>query len=164
MKAGPPSRASLAWVIYPAILAICLLCVPAEFAQTDRSSQPPSSGQSSAANQDQSSGADKKEQNPTDSATAKLRIVVTAGEDKPIGNASVYVRFNTPGGFLRHEKQVEMNFKTNQDGSVKVPDIPHGKILIQVIAKGWHTYGKWYDVEKDEETIAIKLKPPPHWY
>ncbi len=164
MKARPLSRASLARIIYPTILAMCVLCVPAGFAQTDRSSQPPSSDQSSATNQDQSNAADQKEQNPSESATTKLRIIVTAGEDKPVGNASVYVRFNTPGGFLRHEKQVEMNFKTNQDGSVKVPDIPQGKVLIQVIAKGWHTYGKWYDVEKDEETIAIKLAAPPHWY
>jgi len=164
MKAKPRTRAGFGWIIYPALLTIRLLCVPQELAQTDNSSQPPASDQSSATKQDQSSAADKKEQTPSESATARLRIIVTTGEDKPIGNASVYVRFNTPGGFLRHEKQVEMNFKTNQDGSVKVPDIPQGKILIQVIAKGWHTYGKWYDVQKEEETIAIKLAAPPHWY
>jgi hypothetical protein len=164
MKVRPPSRANLARIVYSAILATCFLCVPVALAQTDNSGQPPTSDQSSAAKQDQPNAADKKEQNPSEAATTKLRIIVTAGEDKPIGNASVYVRFYTSGGFLRHEKQVEMNFKTNQDGSVKLPEIPQGKILIQVIAKGWHTYGKWYDVEKDEETIAIKLAPPPHWY
>jgi hypothetical protein len=47
---------------------------------------------------------------------------------------------------------------------VKVPEIPQGRILIQVIAKGWHTYGKWYDVDTDEQTIQVKLDPPPHWY
>lgn len=161
MKAQPSNRASLAWIV---LLAICLLCVPVELAQTGNSDQPQNSDQSSAAKQDQSNSGDKTEQKSSESATTKLRIIVTAGEDKPIGNASVYVRFNTPGGFLRHEKQVEMNFKTNQDGSVKVPEVPQGKVLIQVIAKGWHTYGKWYDVEKDEETIPIKLEPPPHWY
>jgi len=57
-----------------------------------------------------------------------------------------------------------MNFKTNLDGSVKVPEIPRGKILIQVIAKGWHTYGKWYEVETESETIQIKLEPPRRWY
>lgn len=151
-------------LIHPALLAICLLCAPRGFAQTDRPSQPSSSDQSSGAKQGQPGNADKEEQKSSESATTKLKIIVTTREDKPIGNASVYVRFNTSGGFLRHEKQVEMNFKTNQDGSVKVPEIPQGKILIQVIAKGWHTYGKWYDVEKDEETIVIKLEPPPHWY
>jgi hypothetical protein len=164
MRPQSRSRASLERIIYPAILAICLLCVPAGFAQTDNSGQPPASDQSSAANQDRSDAANKDEQKSAEPSMTKIRIIVTTGEDKPIGNASVYVRFNTSGGFLRHEKQIEMNFKTNQDGSVKVPEIPQGKILIQVIAKGWHTYGKWYDVEKDKETITIKLAPPPHWY
>lgn len=165
MKAQLTSCRRLARLIHPALWAVCLLCVPATFAQTDPSNQPSSSDESSSAKQHQSGGTDKNdEQNSSESATTKLKIIVTTREDRPIGNASVYVRFNTSGGFLRHEKQVEMNFKTNQDGSVKVPEIPQGKVLVQVIAKGWHTYGKWYDVEKDEETIAIKLAPPPHWY
>lgn len=163
MRAEPQS-ASLAWTICPVILAISLLCVPAAFAQTGNSGQPPASDHSSSSNQDQSGAANQNEQKPSESSVTKLKVIVTAGEDKPVANASVYVRFDTPGGFLRHEKQQEMNFKTNQDGSVKVPGVPRGKILIQVIAKGWHTYGKWYDVEKDEETIVIKLAPPPHWY
>jgi hypothetical protein len=33
-----------------------------------------------------------------------------------------------------------------------------------VIAKGLHTFGKWYDIEKDQDTIAIKLEAAPHWY
>ena len=89
--------------------------------------------------------------------------MVTAN-DKPVGNASVYVKYNEPGGLFHREKLAEMNFKTNEDGSVKVPEVPRGKILIQVIAKGWHTYGKWYDIETDGETIQIKLEEPYHWY
>jgi hypothetical protein len=81
-----------------------------------------------------------------------------------VGNASVYVRFNQTVGLLHKDKLVEMNFKTNEDGSVKVPEIPQGKVLIQVVAKGWHTYGKWYDIEKPEDTVQIKLDPPPRWY
>ncbi len=77
----------------------------------------------------------------------------------------MYVRFNTPGGLFHRDKLAELDFKTNEDGTVKVPEIPRGKILIQVIAKGWHTYGKWYDVETDQETIQIKLEPPnTRWY
>jgi hypothetical protein len=164
MEAQLTSCGRFARLIHPALLAICLLCVPAAFAQTDRSSQPSSSDESSGAKQGQSADADKNEQKPSESATTKLKVVVTTPEDKPVGNASVYVRFNTSGGFLRHDKEVEMNFKTNQDGSVKIPEIPQGKVLIQVIATGWHTYGKWYDLEKEEETISIKLTRPPHWY
>jgi hypothetical protein len=62
------------------------------------------------------------------------------------------------------DKLAELNFKTNQDGSAKVPEIPQGRIEIQVVAKGWHTFGQWYDVDTAEQTIQIKLAPPPHWY
>jgi hypothetical protein len=117
--------------------------------------------------QSQSSSADRpsqKDDQPSDDSTTRLRIVVTNTQDKPVGNASVYVRFNQPGGFLRKDKLAELSFKTNEDGSVKTPALPRGKILIQVIAKGLHTFGKWYDIETDQDTIAIKLEAAPHWY
>ena len=90
--------------------------------------------------------------------------MVRNSDDKPVANASVYVRFNEPGGFLHKDKLAELAFKTNDDGTVKVPNVPLGKVLIQVVAKGLHTYGKWYDIGQNPDTIAIKLEPPPHWY
>jgi hypothetical protein len=105
-----------------------------------------------------------KDKKSSDPATIKLRIEVTGADGKPVGNASVYVRYNEPGGLFHHDKLAELNFKTNQDGSVKVTDVPQGKILIQVVAKGWHTFGKWYEFNTDAETVQIKLDPPPHWY
>jgi hypothetical protein len=117
--------------------------------------------------QSQPGAADKpsqKDDQTSDGTTTRLRIVVTNTQDKPVGNASVYVRFNQAGGFLHKDKLAELSFKTNEDGTVKVPAVPRGKILIQVIAKGWHTFGKWYDIDKEQDTIAIKLEAPPHWY
>lgn len=105
-----------------------------------------------------------RDDNSDQAHTTKLHILVLSDDGKPVGNASVYVRFYTDGGLMHHDKLAELDLKTNQDGSVKVPPIPQGKILIQVIAKGWHTFGEWYDVEKDEQSIEIKLQPPPHWY
>jgi hypothetical protein len=105
-----------------------------------------------------------KDKKSSDPATIKLRIEVTGADGKPVGNASVYVRYNEPGGLFHKDKLAELNFKTNQDGSVKVTDVPQGKILIQVVAKGWHTYGKWYEFNTEAETVQIKLDPPPHWY
>jgi hypothetical protein len=129
-----------------------------------------SSAPNQSAAQDQSNSADKTaDSKPSDSAQTdpgmtKLRIRVTDPNGKAVGNASVYVRYYTSGGLLRHEKLEELDLKTNQDGSVKVPEIPQGKILIQVIAKGWHTYGKWYEIQQSEQSVPIKLEPPPHWY
>jgi hypothetical protein len=142
-----------------AILATGLLSPRATRAQ--------SSDANKSTTQSQPSAADKpsqKDAQTSDGTTTRLRIVVTNTEDKPVGNASVYVRFNQPGGFMHKDKLAELSFKTNEDGTVKVPAVPRGKILIQVIAKGWHTFGKWYDIDKDQDTIAIKLEAPPHWY
>jgi len=136
-------------------LAIILLGAAPAFAQGE--------GAEKTAPAEKSGAQDKNGSKSSGSTTTKLRIVVT-GNEKPVSNASVYVRYNEPGGLLHHDKLAEMNFKTNMDGTVKVPEIPRGKILIQVIAKGWHTYGKWYEIETDTETVQIKLEPPPHWY
>jgi len=149
-----------------ALLATLLSVAPLSPAQSANQEQSsPKDQPATQSEQAQPDKADKKDKKSSQSATVKLRIEVTSAADgKPIGNASVYVRFNESGGFLHREKLTELNFKTNQDGSAKVPEIPQGKILIQVIAKGWHTFGKWYEIEIDEQTIQIKLDPPPHWY
>jgi hypothetical protein len=107
----------------------------------------------------------KRERKSDESQTVKLRIQVTAGDqNKPVDNASVYVRYDEPGGLFHRNKQAELNFKTNQEGSVKIPEVPRGKVLIQIVAKGWHTFGKWYDIENEDETIQIKLEKPTKWY
>jgi nitrogen fixation protein FixH len=126
--------------------------------------QTPSQSGSTSDNKPNSQDTQDKDKKSSEPATTKLRIRVMGSNGKPIDNASVYVRFYQPGGMFHHEKLVEMSFKTNEDGSVRVPEVPQGNILIQVIAKGWHTYGKWYDIEKDEESVEIKLEPPTHWY
>lgn len=109
------------------------------------------------------SDSDKSKKNEPPPKT-RLRIKVTDPYGKPVGQASVYVRFNQSGGLFHKDKLAELDLKTNDDGSTKVPPIPQGKIMIQVIAKGWRTFGQWYDIETAEETIQIKLKQPPHWY
>jgi hypothetical protein len=94
----------------------------------------------------------------------QLRIEVTAGEkNEPVENASVYVRYVEPRR-LGKDKKIEMNLKTNRDGVAKVPAVPQGKILVQVVAPGWKTFGQWYEVETQEQTIKIKLRKPPRWY
>jgi hypothetical protein len=133
------------------------------FAQDDHPSQgtPPSEVQKQEQQQEQP---DKKGDKSSDSGITKIRIHVTDAHDKPVANASVYVRYNESGGLLHHEKLAELSFKTNLEGSLKVPEVPRGKVLIQVIATGWHTFGKWYDFDEAEESVDIKLEPPPHWY
>ena len=98
------------------------------------------------------------------SDTVRLTIVVTAGEEKkPVDSASVYVRF-VEGRKFAKDKKIEMNLKTDVSGVCHSPEIPQGKILIQVIAPGWKTFGEYYDVNEPERTINIELAHPPKWY
>jgi hypothetical protein len=140
-------------------------------AQTGHSDTPqepaqPAKPAAAAAPKQQPAQQDKKDTKSDDQPESKLKVsVVAADSGKPIGNASVYIRFPEGKTFFTHkDKEAEMDFKTNQDGTVKVPSVPRGKILIQIIAPGWHTYGKWYNIEKDEEEIQIRLDKPPRWY
>jgi protocatechuate 3,4-dioxygenase beta subunit len=146
------------------LFAASLIFPGALQAQSTTQDQSSTSGQSAAPPSQPPAQSDKKEKKSSDPGTVKLRIEVTSPDGKPVGNASVYVRFNETVGLFHKNKLAEMSLKTNQDGSVKVTDLPQGKILIQVIAKGWHTFGKWYDIETDSETVQIKLEAPPHWY
>jgi hypothetical protein len=92
-------------------------------------------------------------------ATSRLRIELTGGdENKPVADASVYLRFPD-------QKKVELDLKTNQEGIARSPEIRQGKVLIQVVAPGWKTYGEYHDVTESEQTIQIHLvKPPIKWY
>ncbi|HTS10785.1 MAG TPA: carboxypeptidase-like regulatory domain-containing protein [Candidatus Limnocylindrales bacterium] len=132
--------------------------------QSDSQSQSDTKDKSADTKKSDTDKQDPPKNKDSDAPTTKLRIEITDPHDKPVANASVYVRFNQSGGMFHKDKLAELNLRTNEDGTVKVPEIPQGKILIQVIAKGWRTYGKWYDIEKVEDTIEIKLEEPPHWY
>jgi hypothetical protein len=144
--------------MWSAALMAGLLCLSAARAQDERN--PVSSAGQTATEDEPSPPKGKKSEQPM----VRLKILVTGKNDKPVVNASVYVRYNVPGGLIHKDKLAELDLKTSQDGSVKVLAVPQGKILIQVIATGWHTYGKWYDIEKDEDFIEIRLDPPTHWY
>ena len=105
----------------------------------------------------------KAEKSEKESVT-RLRIEVVAGEkDEPVDSASVYVRF-VRERTLAKDDRVEMNGKTNRSGVAVLLNVPRGKVAIQVIAPGWKTFGQWYEIDKPEQTIRIKLQKPPRWY
>ena len=112
----------------------------------------------------QEKSADPKAKADSDSKDVRLTIVVTAGENKkPVENASVYIRY-VEERKLAKDKKIEMNLKTSQSGVCHVPAIPAGKILVQVIAEGWKTYGEYYEASEADQTINISLVRPPKWY
>jgi hypothetical protein len=101
---------------------------------------------------------------PDPNATTRLRIEVTCGEKSaPLDMASVYVRYETKHLITKNEHN-EMNIKTNHEGIAIAMDIPRGKILVQVVADGWKSFGKWYEATENEQTIKIHLERPPKWF
>jgi hypothetical protein len=96
----------------------------------------------------------------------KLNIVVKTQGGKPVDRASVVVRFVEGHSVIKLGKAIRTTFelRTNQEGEALVPTIPQGKIRIQVIAKGYQTFGQVYDVTEDEKQINITLNPPQQQY
>jgi hypothetical protein len=103
-------------------------------------------------------------QTPRTLSTARVTIEVTGGDkDAPIENASVYLKYVEERKIAK-DKQYELNVKTNRDGIAHVPDAPLGRVLIQIVAEGWKTYGRWYDITDAKQPIKIHLDRPPKWY
>lgn len=97
-------------------------------------------------------------------AVTSLVIVVTAGvKNAPVDNASVYLRWQEPR-MLRSAKEMEFDLKTDMEGIAKVKDVPRKRIIIQVVKTGWRPFGQYYDLDKPQQKVEIKLQPPPRWY
>jgi len=93
-----------------------------------------------------------------------VTIQVSGGEkEAPVENASVYLKYVEERA-IKKDKKVELNVKTNRDGAAHIPETPTGRVLIQVVADGWKTYGRWYDITEPKQTIKVHLEKPPRWY
>jgi hypothetical protein len=101
-----------------------------------------------------------------DSDMTLLRIEVKTLAGKPIERASVIVRFVGGRSAAKLGRKVRTSWETrsNQDGVAKIPQIPKGKIQVQVNAKGYQTFGQDFQVEEDERTLEIKMNPPQPQY
>lgn len=95
-----------------------------------------------------------------------ITISVRNTSDKPVDNASVIVRFIKGHNIakLGRGTRLEWEMHTNQEGTVKIPPIPQGKILIQVIAKDYQTFGQTFDIDEPEKTVDVRLNPPQPQY
>ena len=95
-----------------------------------------------------------------------LKIQVTSPAGKPVDRAEVVVRFVKGHSIAKLGKSVHTTWdlRTNEDGIAKIPPIPQGTILVQVIAKNFQTFGGTFDVDEEEKTLSIKLNPPQEQY
>lgn len=101
-----------------------------------------------------------------DPPMTKLRIEVRNPGDKPVDRAGVIVRFVEGRSITKFGKKIRTHWelRTNQEGVATIPPIPQGKILIQVIAKGYQTFGEYFEVNEEEKTVSVNLKSPQPQY
>ncbi len=97
-------------------------------------------------------------------AEVRVEVQVTAeATGEPVAGAAIYMKFKDER-FLLKDKKMEWKIKTDKDGKAAFPPVPEGVVLVQVIAKGWKTYGEYYTLEGPKQVLEIKLKPPKKWF
>ena len=95
-----------------------------------------------------------------------ITVAVKSPYDNPVDNASVVVKFVKGRSKVKLGKKIMTSWerRTNQEGLAKIPPIPQGSILVQVIAKGYQTFGQTFDITEEQKTIEVKLNPPQSQY
>lgn len=90
--------------------------------------------------------------------TSRVDVKIVRKDDgKPIENAAVIFQLIGDKG--------NMELKTNEDGKAMIDVLPTGsKVILQVLAKGFQTYGGEYSLDKPQMSIEVKLKRPGHQY
>jgi hypothetical protein len=93
--------------------------------------------------------------------TARIEVtVVRDSNGKPVENAAVIFH-----PMLGEKGEGNMELKTNEDGKSIIDVVPIGDtVRLQVIAKGFQTYGEDYPVDKAEMAIDIRMKRPGEQY
>lgn len=86
--------------------------------------------------------------------TSRVEVNVVRGEDgQPIQNAAVIFHLVGDKG--------NMELKSNDEGKAMIDVLPTGsKVLLQVFAKGYQTYGGEYSLDKANMSIDVTLNRP----
>src|SRR6266567_152504 len=86
--------------------------------------------------------------------TSRIEVtIVRDSNGKPIENAAViFHTIKDPGN---------MELKTNEDGKTVIDVLPIGEtVRLQIIAKGFQTYGQDYEIDKPQMAIDVRMKRP----
>lgn len=93
--------------------------------------------------------------------TAKVEVTVLRDTDaKPIENAAVIFH-----PIVHGHDEGNMELKSNEDGKALIDILPLGDtVRLQIIAKGFQTYGADYKVDKDQMALEVRMKRPGEQY
>ena len=88
-----------------------------------------------------------------------LNVVVKDAEtSQPIFQARLTLQFREPTGKLHH--WISYSAKTNLQGRCKFTNIPKGTIHMVVTAERHQTFGKDFELERDNQVIEVTLRKP----
>src|SRR5690242_10033287 len=93
-----------------------------------------------------------------DEPTSWLNFIVIKDDNgKPVRNAAVIMHpVNTRG----KQGHGGMELKTDAEGKTDFDGIPYGKLRVQVLARGFQTYGEDFEIDQPKMQFTIKLKRP----
>ena len=93
--------------------------------------------------------------------TARIEVTIVRDTNgKPIENAAVVFH-----PMVGEKDEGNMELKTNEEGKTVIDVLPLGDtVRLQVIARGFQTYGEDYKVDKAEMAIDIRMKRPGEQY
>lgn len=101
-------------------------------------------------------------------ATQETSVIVNVKNthDKPVDNAEVILDFLGSHQIQKigKRKAVHWEAHSNQEGVARFPPVPKGTIQIQVVAKGYQTFGDKYEIDTDSKGIEVTLNPPQSQY
>lgn len=91
-----------------------------------------------------------------------LRVLVLDEKGEPVPRASVIIR--TLKGKKHNKVRHSYQLRTSQEGTAPLPPVEQGYVMIQVIAKGYQTYGEKVELREQEQIVRITLKLPQKQY
>ncbi len=97
-----------------------------------------------------------------DQKSSDLKFTVVKDENgKPVRNASVVLHPVDKDG---KQGKGGYELKTDPEGQASFQAAPYGKLRVQVLARGYQTYGEDYDINQPQHEFVIKLKKPQAQY
>jgi hypothetical protein len=99
--------------------------------------------------------------------TTEIRVKVKDPEGKPVERAAVILDFlasHREVFKLGRREPKHWEIRTNLEGVAHFPPIPQGTIRVQVIAKGFQTFGKNVDIDEEQKTVEVELHAPQKQY
>jgi hypothetical protein len=84
-------------------------------------------------------------------------VVIRDYSGKPVRNASVVLHLVSEKG---KQDRGGIELKTDAEGKANYEGVPYGKLRVQVLMRGFQTYGADYDVNQVSMEITIRMKRP----